>query len=86
MHATTLLKIMKILVVMTILSILSILFSSFLIMVGFFNIVSTLSTFQMVLPFLFVFLVILSAASLVIAVVNLHSSDEFEVFPEIFKF
>ncbi|MFZ2454964.1 MAG: hypothetical protein WAX07_00585 [Candidatus Altiarchaeia archaeon] len=60
-------------------------FSSFIILVGLFDIVSTLSTFQIALPFLFIFLVILSAASMIIAVVNIHSSNDFEVFPEIFK-
>jgi hypothetical protein len=86
MQASTLLKLMKILVVITILSILSIMFSSFIIMIGFLDVVTTLSTFQFTLPFLFIFLVLLSTASLVIAVINVQSSNDFEVFPEIFEF
>lgn len=86
MRSTTVLKALKILIGVTFISIILISFSSFILMVGFMDLVVTLSTYYSVIPFLFIFLVILSSASLLIGIMRLHSTEEFEVFPEILKY
>lgn len=86
MNSTTMLKIMKFLIVTTFIAIIFISFSSLLIMVGFMDLVATFATYIFAVPFLFIFLVILSAASLVISVINMHSSSEFEIMPTLFKY
>jgi len=54
-------------------------------MVGFIDIISTLATYFFVVPLLFIFLVLLAFASIVIVMINMHSSEEFEVFPDLSK-
>lgn len=86
MQSRTVLQILKVLILMTSFVIISILFSTFLLLVRFTDMVTSLSSLYFALPFLFILLVVLSSASLITAVLRLHSAEEYEIFPEFFKY